>query len=65
MSMYEVIGANNPEYLLADPNGADLIAIPGQWQDQSRHCDVSRPGRHVAARYGYRGRGYQFPCRAG
>ena len=28
MSMYEVIGANNPEYLLADPNGADLIAIP-------------------------------------
>lgn len=28
MSMYEVIGTNNPEYLLADPNGADLIAIP-------------------------------------
>lgn len=28
MSMYEVIGTNNPEHLLADPNGADLIAIP-------------------------------------
>lgn len=28
MSMYEVIGTNTPEYLLADPNGADLIAIP-------------------------------------
>lgn len=28
MSLYEVIGTNNPEYLLADPNGADLIAIP-------------------------------------
>ena len=28
MSMYEVIGVNNPEYLLADPQGADVIAIP-------------------------------------
>ena len=28
MSLYEVIGTNNPEYLLADPNGADKIAIP-------------------------------------
>lgn len=28
MSLYEVIGTNNPEYLLADPNGADVIAIP-------------------------------------
>lgn len=28
MSMYEVIGTNYPEYLLSDPNGADLIAIP-------------------------------------
>lgn len=28
MSMYEVIGKNNPEYLLADPQGADAIAIP-------------------------------------
>lgn len=28
MSMYEVIGVNNPEYLLADPQGADEIAIP-------------------------------------
>lgn len=28
MSMYEVIGVNNPEYLLADPQGADMIAIP-------------------------------------
>lgn len=28
MSMYEVIGTNNPEYLLADPNGTDKIAIP-------------------------------------
>ena len=28
MSLYEVIATNNPEYLLADPNGADLIAIP-------------------------------------
>lgn len=28
MSMYEIIGKNNPEYLLADPEGCDLIAIP-------------------------------------
>lgn len=28
MSLYEVIGKNEPEYLLADPQGADLIAIP-------------------------------------
>lgn len=28
MSLYEVIGTNNPEYLLADPVGADVIAIP-------------------------------------
>lgn len=28
MSMYEVIGKNNPEYLLADPECADLISIP-------------------------------------
>lgn len=28
MSMYEVIGVNNPEYLLADPQCADVIAIP-------------------------------------
>lgn len=28
MSMYGVIGTNNPEYLLADPQGADVIAIP-------------------------------------
>ncbi|MDD3881898.1 MAG: InlB B-repeat-containing protein [Eubacteriales bacterium] len=26
--MYNVIGTNNPTYLLADPQGADLIAIP-------------------------------------
>jgi len=26
--MYEVIGTNNPSYLLADPQGADKIAIP-------------------------------------
>lgn len=38
MSMYEVIGTNNPEYLLADPQGADLIAIP---------C---KPGNGVIAR---------------
>lgn len=38
MSMYEVIGTNNPEYLLADPNGAELIAIP---------C---KPGNGVIAR---------------
>ncbi len=28
MSMYEVIGKNQPDYLLADPEGADIIAIP-------------------------------------
>ena len=28
MSMYEIIGTNNPEYLLADPQGAELVAIP-------------------------------------
>lgn len=28
MSMYEVIGRNDPEYLLADPQCADVIAIP-------------------------------------
>jgi hypothetical protein len=28
MSMYGVIGTNDPEYLLADPQGADVIAIP-------------------------------------
>lgn len=28
MSMYEIIGANNPTYLLADPQGAETIAIP-------------------------------------
>lgn len=28
MSMYEVIGTNNPTYLLADPQGCDKIAIP-------------------------------------
>jgi len=28
MSLYEVIGTNNPSYLLADPQGADKIAIP-------------------------------------
>ncbi len=27
MSLYEVIGTNNPEYLLADPQGADIIAV--------------------------------------
>lgn len=26
--MYEVIGVNNPSYLLADPQGADKMAIP-------------------------------------
>jgi len=26
--MYEVIGTNNPTYLLADPQGADKMAIP-------------------------------------
>lgn len=28
MSMYEIVGKNNPTYLLADPQGADVIAIP-------------------------------------
>ena len=28
MSLYEVIGTNNPEYLLADPQGADVMTIP-------------------------------------
>lgn len=28
MSLYGVIGTNNLEYLLADPQGADVIAIP-------------------------------------
>ena len=28
MSLYEKIGTNNPSYLLADPQGADVIAIP-------------------------------------
>lgn len=28
MSLYEVIGTNNPTYLQADPQGADIIAIP-------------------------------------
>lgn len=28
MSMYEVIGTNNPAYLLHNPQGADVIAIP-------------------------------------
>lgn len=27
-SMYEVIGTNTPAYLLADPQGADVIAVP-------------------------------------
>lgn len=27
-SMYEIIGRSDPTYLLADPNGADVIAIP-------------------------------------
>lgn len=26
--MYKTIGTNNPDYLLADPQGADVIAIP-------------------------------------
>ena len=26
--LYDVIGTNNPAYLLADPQGADVIAIP-------------------------------------
>lgn len=28
MEMYQVLGQNNPGYLLADPQGADVIAIP-------------------------------------
>lgn len=28
MSLYETIGTNNPSYLLADPQGVDVIAIP-------------------------------------
>ena len=28
MNMFETIGVNNPTYLLADPQGADVIAIP-------------------------------------
>lgn len=28
MNMFETIGTNNPAYLLADPNCADVIAIP-------------------------------------
>lgn len=28
MSMYEEIGVSNPQYLLADPQGAEVIAIP-------------------------------------
>lgn len=28
MSMYETIGTNNPSYLLANPQGAERIAIP-------------------------------------
>lgn len=28
MSLYSVIGTNNPAYLQADPQGADIIAIP-------------------------------------
>ena len=28
MSLYEIIGRNNPTYLLSDPRGADVIAIP-------------------------------------
>lgn len=28
MSMYDVVGKNDPTYLLADPQGADVIAIP-------------------------------------
>ena len=28
MSMYETIGVNDPTYLLADPQGADKIAVP-------------------------------------
>lgn len=28
MNMFETIGVNNPAYLLADPQGVDVIAIP-------------------------------------
>ena len=28
MNMFETIGVNEPTYLLADPQGADVIAIP-------------------------------------
>lgn len=28
MSLYEVVGRKDPSYLLSDPNGADVIAIP-------------------------------------
>lgn len=28
MEMYKVLGTNNQDYLLADPQGADVIAIP-------------------------------------
>lgn len=28
MSLYEVIGRNEPNYLLTDPDGADRIAVP-------------------------------------
>lgn len=28
MSLYSVVGKNDPEFLLADPNGADIIAVP-------------------------------------
>lgn len=28
MEMYKVLGTNNPDYLLADPQGADVIAVP-------------------------------------
>ena len=28
MSLYEVIGRNEPDYLLYDPNGAERIAVP-------------------------------------
>ena len=27
-SLFQTIGTNNPQYLLADPQGADVIAIP-------------------------------------
>lgn len=28
MSLFETIGTSNPEYLMSDPQGADMIAIP-------------------------------------